>query len=131
MALWDAFVDQSCKAENPDEIHRCIDGVFLLENASFHTPIYFHQDQADPRAYSANAVAAGSSLSAEQQALVHAEIRRLFSTHTEAAYIPRQGNHVAIATERFHDPGLLDDISLADAFWSWYEGSNTLHIEPE
>ncbi|MEC7984377.1 MAG: pectin acetylesterase-family hydrolase [Myxococcota bacterium] len=130
MEVWNAFTDQSCRAQHPDTIHQCIDGTFLLEKDAFHTPIFFHQDQSDPKAYSSNASAVGVELSEEEKMYVHEEIRTLFSQYANGAYIPRKGNHVVVTTEQFHDRSLLNDISLADAFWEWYQSGNAIHIEP-
>ena len=130
MQVWDGFVDQSCKANHPDTEHNCIRGAFLVENNEIQTPIYYHQDQADTKGYGANAMTA-PPYSEELKQSVHQASREFFSTHIDAAYVPRKGHHIILATTRFHDASLLDDISIADTFWSWYQGTGTLHMEPE
>ena len=127
--VWESFVDQSCRANHPEDEHRCMRGTFLVENSEIQTPMYYHQDQADTKGYGANALSEGP-YSEELKESVHQATRDFFSTHIESAYVPRQGYHVILATERFHDATLLDDISIADTFWAWYQGGNTLHMEP-
>ena len=130
MQVWEAFIDQSCKAHQPDDIHMCIKGSFLVQNNELQTPLFFHQDQADSYAYRANSISTGGEITEEIKESVHEATRELFSLHTQAAYIPRKGFHVILATERFHDPDMLDGLSFSDAFWAWYQGARELHIAP-
>lgn len=128
--LWNSFVDQSCLANHPQETHYCQQGAFLLAEQEITTPLFFHQDQADPQGYDLHKRAVGRELSEGEAERIHEGIRGIFQQNNALGYIPREGNSGILIQEEFNSMVAFPEGSLSSVFRYWYQEEDIVLITP-
>ena len=119
LQVWEAFIDQSCQAHQPI-LFICVSRDFFGSKQQFTNLFVFPSRSSRFLCLSRQF--------RQQWWRSHRGTSRVctwgnaefFVAHT-SRIIPRKG-FVIVATERFHDPDMLDGIFLR-CFWEWYQGA--------
>ena len=105
---WQPRPDASCAAAMSDEAWRCLSGASLVENEHISTPIFYHQDQRDPKTPGGVTDETGAA------------IRDLLAPRP-GAFSPNAGFHIILNDPRFNRTA-VDGHTMAEVLGNWYFG---------